>query len=317
LFDYVPIGAPGTLDPQIQAIKGTYPSLEPSESITITLRLVLDNQIPADVLSVINNASFEGEGIPPTTAVVVSPINQVDLLIHKDDGRTVVKSGDQMTYTLTYTNAGPGIVHNAVMTDTLPPSAINVSSPTVPGVIMPTIEPGRIIFQLGTLPAGYTRQTTIMLTLGPGTVDPIVNSVTISTSSSESDLTNNTSTDIDRLSTLAVVLSELRADRLPGGVLVNWRTVAELDNYGFHVYRSATPNRADATRITSALIPGQGRGPSGAAYSFFDAGAPEGSLYYWLEDIDLNGASTFHGPVGPSLQAVCCIRFLPMVTISR
>src|SRR5205823_5573494 len=110
-------------------------------------------QIPRDVLAVINKADLFSSNSPPVSAHVTTPINQVDLLIDKTDGRTIVERRDQLTYTLTYTNAGPGIAHNVIMTDTLPPTAINVSTPTIPGVITPTIEPGRVIFQLGTLQA--------------------------------------------------------------------------------------------------------------------------------------------------------------------
>jgi hypothetical protein len=97
-------------------------------------------------------------------------------------------------------------------------------------------------------------------------------------------------------------------------VLVRWRTVAELDNYGFRVYRSRSASRAGAELISPQIIPGQGRGRAGGAnYSFFDANAPDGPLYYWLEDIDLNGTSEFHGPAQPTLQGVGTAIFVPMV----
>lgn len=315
-FTYVPTGAPGTPDPLVHAFKANFPTLERGQSILVTFLVQLHAQIPLEVRSVTNYARLTSSNTPPKTSQVTTPINQVDLLIHKTDGVEVVQPGDQLTYTITYTNAGPGIAHNVVMTDTLPPTAINVSSPTVPGVITPTIQPGRIIFQLGTLVAGQVGHTTVTLTLGPNTpAGQVVNTVTISTSSSEYNRTNNTSTDIDRVpGPTAVVLSALRADRLPGGVLVSWRTLAEQDSYGFQVYRGTTPDRAGATLISPAIIPAQGRGRSGgAAYTFFDPRAPAGPLYYWLEDIDLYGLSTFHGPAWPRLQDVRSTVFLPVV----
>jgi uncharacterized repeat protein (TIGR01451 family) len=314
-FTYAPSGAPGTPDPLIHAFRANYATLAPGASIVITFRVQLHAQIPPEVRSFDNFVLLTSSNTPSKTAQVTTPINQVDLSIHKTDGRDVVQPLDQITYTITYTNAGPGIAYNVVMTDTLPPTAINVSSPTIPGVITPTIEPGRIIFQLGTLQPGQVGQTTVTLTLAPGTpAGDVVNTVVISTSSHEPNTGNNSSTDIDRIpGPTAVVLAELRADRVAGGVLVRWRTVAEQDNYGFHVYRSTTPNRAAAVRVTPALIPGQGRGlAGGASYSFLDAGAPDGPVYYWLEAIDFNGTSAFYGPARATLQGAPFTLFLPI-----
>lgn len=307
--------------PQIYAFRIQYNgSFQPNTSITVTFQARLDAQIPPEIRSVTNYARLTSDNTPDKFADVTTPINQVDLLIHKTDGLDLVEAGQQITYTITYTNAGPGIAYNVAMTDTLPPTALNVSSPTVPGVITPTIEPGRIIFQIGKLNAGQVGTTTVSLTLGPGTPPngQVVNVVSITTTSHEPNTGNNTSTDIDRTPSLAVVLSELRAERRPDGVLVRWTTLAELDSYGFRVYRSPTPGRAGAVLVTPNVIPGQGRGRSGgASYSFFDAGAPDGPLYYWLEEIDLSGLSTFHGPATPTLQAIRFTWFLPVVSVSR
>ncbi len=197
--------------------------------------------------------------------------------VSKDDGRSVVERGNQLTYTLIYTNAGPGFAHNVVMTDTLPPTAINVSTPTVAGVITPTIQPGRVIFQLGTLPPNHVDRTTVTLTLGPTTASgiDIINSVVIGSTTPDP----NQGITATPISTGPAARRRwcCRSSALcgrPGGVLLAWRTVAEQDNYGFRVYRSRTPSRADAALLTAQIIPGQGRGRAdGAAYSFTDAEA--------------------------------------------
>jgi hypothetical protein len=188
-------------------------------------------------------------------------------------------------------------------------------------VITPTIALPYIYFQLGTLRPLQVGSTTVSLTLGPNTPkgQDVVNSVEIDTTTSEINKNNNRSTDIDKVpGTTAVVLAEFLAERAAGGVLVRWRTIAEQDNYGFRLYRGTTPDRASAALITPAIIPGQGRGRSdGASYSFFDGGAPAGRLYYWLEDIDLFGASTFHGPAQPTIQGAQYRVFLPLVMGGR
>jgi len=63
------------------------------------------------------------------------------------------------------------------------------------------------------------------------------------------------------------------------------------------VLRSAG-DRAAATRITDALIPGTGSGITGGSYRFTDATAAAGSSYsYWLEVVNSDGTPEEYGPV--------------------
>ena len=80
-------------------------------------------------------------------------------------------------------------------------------------------------------------------------------------------------------------------------ILLTWKTVMELDNVGFFLWRS---NSTDGpyTRIVDNLIPAEGLGIMGAEYSYEDMHVEQGTTYWYkLEDIDLHGVSTFHGPV--------------------
>ena len=54
-----------------------------------------------------------------------------------------------------------------------------------------------------------------------------------------------------------------------------------------------------------AYVPSQTPGSTqGASYSFDDSQVTPGqTMYYWLEDVDLSGATTLHGPVSATLQA--------------
>ncbi|HJQ24580.1 MAG TPA: C25 family cysteine peptidase, partial [Blastocatellia bacterium] len=91
-----------------------------------------------------------------------------------------------------------------------------------------------------------------------------------------------------------------RATRYSDGALVRWQTGYEVENLGFNVYREEDGQR---TRVNSQLIAGSALlvGPTtalgaGRSYSCFDAGATEGGQY-WVEAIDLNGQSTWQGPI--------------------
>jgi len=320
-FTYAPAGPPGTLDPRVHAIRASYADLQPGHSIEIVFRVRLGDPIPPGVRALTNHVGLTSPSIKPLQTGATSQINRADILIHKTDGRTTVQPGDRLTYTLAYTNAGPGIARSVVLTDTLPSTAFNVSTPVVRGVVTPTIDLARrlVVIQLGTLSPGQASRTTISLTLGANTPRgrDVVNTVDIDTVSHDPNMANNHSVDVDKVpSTSAVVLAEFRAERRDAGVLVRWRTVAEQDNYGFRVYRGQAPDRDGAELITPDVIPGQGRGQAGgASYNLVDTQAPKGPLYYWLEDIDLNGVSTFHGPASPGVAGAGATWYLPLVWV--
>ncbi|HEX5688424.1 MAG TPA: DUF11 domain-containing protein, partial [Roseiflexaceae bacterium] len=199
-FTYLPTGPAGSTDPQIRSVKANYSLLPQGETIAITMHVKLDNQIPPNVLAITNQASMTSNNTPPVRTSVTSPINQVDLLIHKTDGRTVVTPlYDLLTYTVTYTNAGPGIANNVIITDTLPPTAFDVSAPALPNGTVPTIDlPNRrVVFRLGTMQPKQVGTATISLRLSDKTVPPVVNTADITTTTHETNLTNNHTVDVD------------------------------------------------------------------------------------------------------------------------
>lgn len=113
-------------------------------------------------------------------------------------------------------------------------------------------------------------------------------------------VTNGTRTGSFRISPLAVTLANFAATRHGASVRVTWETVSETDNAGFKVYRSATET---SERALLAFIPAQTvGGAAGAAYEYTDATAIDPNAVYWLEDIDLSGKATLHGPLTPRVN---------------
>jgi len=95
--------------------------------------------------------------------------------------------------------------------------------------------------------------------------------------------------------TMADILAEFDGS---GAVILTWVTTAEFDNWGFNVYRATVDDPAQAVRMNDSLIPGRGQSVSGATYRFIDRDVQPGQTYwYWVEDVDLNGTTTWHGPV--------------------
>ncbi len=128
-------------------------------------------------------------------------------------------------------------------------------------------------------------------------------------------------------SPLAVTLASFDAQAQAGHVLVSWETVSELNNAGFNLYRTGSvgdrpeqrewlgsvgdrPEQGDLLAFVPAQAPGA---TQGAAYSFQDANVVAGQTYwYWLEDVDLNGATTLHGPVSVVYQAPTAVTLAEM-----
>jgi hypothetical protein len=92
----------------------------------------------------------------------------------------------------------------------------------------------------------------------------------------------------------AVTLLYFRAVKAQGGeVVLNWATAAEIDNYGFNVYRAPHNNLSKANKI---YFEPAGGGTAGHAYSFTDSPSGSGPYWYWLSDLDTTGKETYHMP---------------------
>lgn len=74
-------------------------------------------------------------------------------------------------------------------------------------------------------------------------------------------------------------------------VKVDWETAAEIDNFGFNLYRSQERSSAQAELIHFEPAAG---GLGGHHYEYNDVLPASGQWYYWLSDIDTNGRETFH-----------------------
>lgn len=110
---------------------------------------------------------------------------------------------------------------------------------------------------------------------------------------------------------LAVRLGAARADRGPSGVVIRWRTLAERDNAGFRVLRERAKGlppapiavRDPRTGIAygpgqgAPLVPARGDAFAGAPYAVLDPAPPGIPMRYWIEDVDVKGRPTRHGPL--------------------
>lgn len=79
-------------------------------------------------------------------------------------------------------------------------------------------------------------------------------------------------------------------------VRLHWRTISEINNYGFYVQRKEESEQ-EFTELPNSFIPGHGTTLEPHVYEFVDALSPSGQLYYRLRQVDLDGTSHLTGSV--------------------
>ncbi len=103
-------------------------------------------------------------------------------------------------------------------------------------------------------------------------------------------------------STLPVELSSFTATVTQQNfVMLKWTTQSETNVSGYYIFRNNTNDMGTAIRINSFIE--ATNTATETDYSFTDNEVNENTTwYYWLQHIDLNGESGFHGPISVTLS---------------
>ncbi len=198
------------------------------------------------------------------------------------------------------------------------PAAIQLNNPSTLVVVTATPPAGQGYYDPGTDPPAPHTPFTHISASGAGI---IVNSITfnsptqvtlnVSTVGSTPGSKTITITNPDGQTTTVQILVGPTAVKLDsfaatgfddGRVLVQWKSGHEADNLGFNVYREQNGSRIRVTPqlvAGSALVAGANTAlTAGKSYNWVDAPQAGGkSVRYWLEEINLKGDRTLHGPV--------------------
>jgi hypothetical protein len=103
-------------------------------------------------------------------------------------------------------------------------------------------------------------------------------------------------TDTPGSQNIPVELASFTATPGRGCVAVCWTTQSETDNLGFWLWRSVDAEHYE--RLNEALIPGHGTTSVPSTYRYMDTGVQVGASYFYkLEDVDVSGVGTLHGPI--------------------
>ena len=95
-------------------------------------------------------------------------------------------------------------------------------------------------------------------------------------------------------------------DAKPGNskVALIWTTGDETDNLGFNIYRADSKD-GEYAKINSSLIASKVGSGLGTSYEFADSDVKNRTTYYYqLEDVDVNGVKTMHGPVSATPRLI-------------
>lgn len=102
----------------------------------------------------------------------------------------------------------------------------------------------------------------------------------------------------------AVTVTSFTAQAQTSQIVLTWKTVSEVNNAGFNMYRSTSPNGPWTDQINAQLIPAQCPfcPASDRTYSFTDTSVNANQTYYYkLGSVDFNNTTQQFGPVSASL----------------
>jgi len=302
-----PVGGTGTItctDSGSLAVNGT-------ATFTLVLQVNAGTPSGTNITDTVTAAAANMvPGITTNSAsatVVVANANSADMAIVKTGTPNPVTEGTPLTYTLAVTNNGPASATNVTVTDTLPAAVTYLSTSTTQGSCSEA--GGTVSCLLGTM-ANAGTATISILTL-PNTPGFVSNTATVSADQTDPTPANNTSTQNETITaptriTLQSFSAHFGTDKNGANrVVLMWKTGGEAHNLGFNVYREQNGNRV---RMNPSVIAGSALLMSGAlpqhagrSYAWIDPSAGVTGSSYWLEDIDVNGTRTMHGPVSVSV----------------
>ena len=99
----------------------------------------------------------------------------------------------------------------------------------------------------------------------------------------------------------AIKLKDVAATGYDQGQYIEWNTGHEINNLGFNIYRNESGKRVRLNEhllAGSALVAGENNAmTAGKTYSWWDGSSAGKQVEYVLEEIDINGQSSFHGPI--------------------
>jgi uncharacterized repeat protein (TIGR01451 family) len=224
----------------------------------------------------------------------------------------IVRAGDRITYTIWVTAASSVPLLNVPISDSIPSGTSYVTGSASPALVS---GPDPLVWVLPIIQPGVPYSVSFVVTVlrNANEAGSIMNVAYVG---------NNPVTPTNEIvhffAPTAIQLTSFAAVRgiAAGGgpiVTVRWTVAGEANTLGYRVFRSETNDRGAAALVTGGVIAATG---TGGSYAWVDAAAAtDRNYYYWLQEIELDGATiTEHGPsVAPAETTWTSRSFLPFV----
>jgi len=313
--------APDVVDPTASADKGTlvwrdltafFGDIGPGSSIRVQVVMLATGVTPdgvrAENRATVANALDEFNLVPPagsdedTVTLAVLPNIALTKVL---DTANPVTVGAEITFTIRITNTGGTTIVTLPLSDTYDSRYIGYVSSIPPHdrFTVGMIEWDDLTVTFGDLAPQQGIAVTVVFTA----VAPTTRTVNIATVANALDNLGNqlgaggaaaAEVIIQDDPTAVTLLSFQAVAQGTDALRIEWVTGSEIETWGFHLWRSETGNRADAQRITSALVAATGGPSQGSAYSVVDQTVQPGVRYtYWLQEIEMSGKQIDYGPI--------------------
>jgi uncharacterized repeat protein (TIGR01451 family) len=275
-------------------------------SVTFNTPGGLDFTVPVGSVNDPDNSDVVGDAVP---LVLLAPGEQnpnidaglwappVLVMSKRNMAADVVRPEQEIPYEIVVRNAGMTLARSVVVTDPIPAGTVYIADSALPQAVF---DGTRLVWTVPQLAPGEAFTVSFRVRV----VASLVNTSAITNvaylSELMSDVVRASNEVRNPLVPTAVTLNAFVVTRAERGVAVQWRTSLERDTLGFNVLRADGNDRTAARRVNGTLVPALGA--QGGRYQFDDAdGSP--AAYYWLEEIELSGATVVHGPVRLALDS--------------
>lgn len=184
----------GTATNTSGTVTGNLGTLASGASATITIVASVAGTFSGTLSNTATATATESDSDPTNnSATQTTTVSQsINLGITKVDTSDPVIAGNNLTYTLTVTNAGPSTASNVTVTDILPANLTFVSATPSQGTA--TNASGTVTGNLGNLASGATATITVVALVAGTFSGTLTNTATVTATQTDTDTTNNTAT---------------------------------------------------------------------------------------------------------------------------
>ncbi|WNR44897.1 DUF7507 domain-containing protein [Paenibacillus roseipurpureus] len=202
-------------------------TLSNSSSATILLRGIVSPSVTGSITNTVSVTSTTPDPDPSdNTSTTVTLVDaSADISVEKTGALSPIPGGQQLTYTVSVSNAGPSNALSVMLQDIVPSELTNVQYSLDGGT---TYNPWTGFINLGTIANGQTVTVLIRGSVNPSAAGTITNTAVVVSTTPDPDPTNNTSTERTLLAPqadLSVVKRSSPNPVLPGQVLTYTVTV--------------------------------------------------------------------------------------------